>query len=171
MFRAIERLNMAGGNNRAFTDSQVNARSIELDTTTTPELALPEEVHLPQLPRSWSRRPPLPSPSNATVLATNSRTLKDVEADWTAYVERRCKEWLILLPLTTAMLMGLVIVLLAVFLSAWRNGLSAIPPSIQHAESMSTASMVSGTIVTMMVLVDAAWIIWLIVKLRRFEGE
>ncbi|KAG6827660.1 hypothetical protein H0H87_004039, partial [Tephrocybe sp. NHM501043] len=109
ILRDIEGLGTNSEDNRTSlsrpTDCQINTGSIEFGVTAVPCLALPEDAHIPSHPHAWMYTSLLPSSSNSSALpvATNL-TFENVEAGWIAYVERRLKEWSILLTLTGAIL-------------------------------------------------------------------
>ncbi|KAG6855272.1 hypothetical protein H0H87_005703 [Tephrocybe sp. NHM501043] len=79
--------------------------------------------------------------------------------------------WIMLALPAISFCWGLVVVVIAVFLSAWRNGHSVIPPPTQTSGSAVTASTVTGTIVTIIVLIDVVWITWLVIRLRKFKTK
>ncbi|KAG6918044.1 hypothetical protein DXG01_016899, partial [Tephrocybe rancida] len=64
---------------------------------------------------------------------------------------------------------GLIFIILALFLSLWRGGLSS--NALPLADAHPLTSVAFRIIVTSMSLADIAWISWLVANLKAFEAK
>ncbi|KAG6858903.1 hypothetical protein C0991_001747, partial [Blastosporella zonata] len=84
---------------QASPDAEIGANNIPL--------ARPDNVHIATspLPQAWNSWPSILSYNSSEVTVnSNAASLKQVEKRWAAYVERRWKEWAILISVAGAIL-------------------------------------------------------------------
>ncbi|KAG6908540.1 hypothetical protein DXG01_004173 [Tephrocybe rancida] len=77
--------------------------------------------------------------------------------------------WTILALPTVAFCWGIIFFIVALFTAVWRTGLSPNPPALEDMDPL--ALILSRLIISMMTLIDAACLVWLVKVLRRFSKQ